>query len=132
MYNSVWKSEDGTLESFVDDVTGKGFTLKYVKPFKQWIETSVGWDKCLKLKPEDKEKMLLRYKHCTESDYMNLGLEITQRNIMNKLVSDAEKMDGYYNSVTRFEGYCYGVKQEIGLEKGPPEVQRIREIFGDK
>ena len=131
-YESIWK--DKGFESF--EKNSKHFTVKTLPPFRDWVEKKYGsWEKFMKLKDNDKEKILLKYKHGLESDSVNLGLEITERKIMNELVTPDDILEGgHYYHRKLFNDYCYRISQEIRLIQGeePPEVQKVREIFGDR
>lgn len=90
------------------------YTMEIKNRFDDWIEKKKGirlGEFCM-LKPSEKEKIFLLWKWGL-SDHANAELESSRRGIM-AMVKERVG-DWYLDNMRRFEGYCYEVKQDIGL-----------------
>jgi hypothetical protein len=139
VYDSIFKSEDGVFESFVNYADGRSYTVKHVKKFRDYIEDKYGdWDKFLRLKRDEKDVIFLKYKHGSESHSVNIGLDIHDRNILKQVSPEELAEGGHYYSRKVFDDYCYEVKKEIGLvPSAPSEEQKgmtalVKKVFGGK
>ena len=116
---------------------------------KPFLETINRFD-IMKLSPQDREKVFLRWKHGSKDHETNLGVELTDKYLLSRITDeDIEKMGEYdkwfWTMERKWWDKCRQIKEEIGLEskksrtkellnsiKVDPETKKVSDIFGGK
>lgn len=104
----------------------------------------------MRLSPQDREKVFLRWKHGSKDHEANLSVELTDRYLLSRITDEnLEKMNEYdkwfWTSERKWDYKCTKIKEEIGLvaksdkteqflksvKVGSPE-QKTQKMFGGK
>ena len=123
------------------EIGGITCTVRKMPPFFDWIRKKYGsLEEFKKLKPNQKDKIFLRWKWGSENDNANESAEATRKMLL-KTIKDAlpDKMTEfsrwYWDKQREWEERCSGIKDTIGLRTyksevhTDPQVASVQEIF---
>jgi hypothetical protein len=97
--------------------------IKQMPSFESWVSKKCGsFDAFMRLRPNDKEKIYLKYRWGHESPEMNDVAERTRREIIAPLLATYEPERDknkdraeFFKGLVEWENYCDGIKLKIRI-----------------
>jgi len=108
--------------------------LHKTKPFWDYISDRYSSnDDFKRLKPNEKEKILLRWKWGSDNDDSNKDCEITRKAIMKDINLDhlPEHSKQYYTLITNFEDVCDRIRHQcgLGMTDGVQHIPEVKDLL---
>jgi len=84
----------------------------------------------MRLSPQDREKVFLRWKHGSKDHEANLAVELTDRYLLSRITDEnVEKMNEYdkwfWTTERKWDSHCMKIKEEIGIIAKSDKTQQF-------